>query len=274
MKIENLFIKRIKELPAEATTLGHKLALKGGYIHQTGAGLYTYSSIGFRVLQNIKQIICEELNKIGCLEINMPVISPLSLWRETGRENIDILLKFKNRAGTDSVINPTHEEIVTDYARGIINSYKQLPISPNSLCLYQIQTKYRDELRVRAGLIRCREFMMKDAYSFHVSMEDLDNYCDIMKDTYLKIYERIGLRNVVVAEAPGGDMGGNVSHEFQMLNDSGEDTIYTCKSCGVSYNKEILETQTSHSCPKCGGDLKSDRGIEIGNIFNINKISK
>lgn len=270
MQIENLFIKRTKELPSDATTSGHKLALKGGYIHQTGAGLYTYSSVGFRVFQNIENIIRAELNKIGCQEISMPVIAPLSLWKETGRENIDVLLKFKTRAGIDAVVNPTHEEIVTDYVRSILQSYKQLPLSPNSLCLYQIQTKYRDELRARAGLIRTREFMMKDAYSFHTSVDDLNSFYDIMLNTYVSIYKRLGLNNVVVAEAPGGDMGGALSHEFQMINETGEDTIYTCDSCDTSFNKEILEeTHNEESCPHCHGKLSSHRGIEVGNIFKL-----
>ena len=269
MRIENLFIKRTKELPADATTNGHKLALRGGYIHQTGAGLYTYSSLGFKVLQNIEKIIRKELDAIGCQEINMPVVSPLSLWKETGRENIDILLKFKTRAGIDAVINPTHEEIVTDYVRSILQSYKQLPDAPQSLCLYQIQTKYRDELRARAGLIRCREFMMKDAYSFHKNEDDLNKFYEIVKDCYVKIYKELGLENVVVAEAPGGDMGGALSHEFQMINDSGEDTIYTCEKCGVSFNKEVLEGKSETVCPHCGGKLSSKRGIEVGNIFKL-----
>ena len=275
MRIENLFIKRTKELPADATTNGHKLALKGGYVHQTGAGLYTYSAIGFKVLQNIEKIIRQELNVIGCQEINMPVVSPLSLWKETGRENIDILLKFKTRAGIESVVNPTHEEIVTDYVRSILQSYKQLPLSPNSLCLYQIQTKYRDELRARAGLIRCREFMMKDAYSFHINEEDLNKFYEIVKNCYMQIYNKLGLKDVIIAEAPGGDMGGALSHEYQMISDSGEDTIYTCEKCNVSFNKEILEGKSETNCPYCGGKLYSRRGIEVGNIFKLgNKYTK
>ena len=218
MRLENLFIKRTKELPADATTSGHKLSLKGGYVHQTGAGLYTYSPLGFKVLQNIETIIRKELDAIGCQEMNMPVVSPLSLWKETGRENIDVLLKFKTRAGIEAVVNPTHEEIVTDYVRSILQSYKQLPLAPTSLCLYQIQTKYRDELRARAGLIRCREFMMKDAYSFHISWEDLDNFYNIVLTTYHKIYDKLGMKNVIDILAPTGDMGGKISHEFQMVS--------------------------------------------------------
>ena len=272
MQIENLFIKRTKELPADATTSGHKLALKGGYIHQTGAGIYTYSHLGFKVLQNIEKIVREELDSVGCQEINMPVVSPLSLWKETGRENIDVLLKFKTRAGMEAVINPTHEEIVSDYVRSILQSYKQLPLSPNSLCLYQIQTKYRDELRARAGLIRCREFMMKDAYSFHRSWDDLNSFYDILLKAYHKIYNRLGLKNVIHILAPTGDMGGKISHEFQMVSDIGEDTIYTCSGCDYRANKEVLTDKDADDilvCPKCGAKLNKLRGVEVGNIFQL-----
>ncbi len=272
MQIESLFIKRMKELPSDATTLGHKLALKGGYIHQTGAGIYTYSPLGFKVLQNIENIIREELDHVGCQEMNMPVVSPLSLWKETGRENIDVLLKFKTRAGIDAVINPTHEEIITDYVRSILQSYKQLPLSPNSLCLYQIQTKYRDELRARAGLIRCREFMMKDAYSFHTTWEDLNEFYNILLNSYHKIYKKLGLKNVVDILAPTGDMGGKISHEFQMINETGEDTIYICESCDYRANKEVLTDKEADDiliCPKCGKTLNKLRGIEVGNIFQL-----
>ncbi|MBR1544758.1 MAG: proline--tRNA ligase [Alphaproteobacteria bacterium] len=272
MQIENLFIKRTKELPSDATTSGHKLALKGGYIHQTGAGLYTYSPLGFKVLQNIEKIVREELDAVGCQEMNMPVVSPLSLWKETGRENIDVLLKFKTRAGIDAVVNPTHEEIVTDYVRSILQSYKQLPQSPNSLCLYQIQTKYRDELRARAGLIRCREFMMKDAYSFHSSWDDLNSFYDILLKVYHKIYNRLGMKNVIDILAPTGDMGGKISHEFQMVSDIGEDTIYTCSGCDYRANKEVLTDKDAEDilvCPKCGAKLNKLRGVEVGNIFQL-----
>lgn len=272
MKIENLFIKRMKELPADAITTGHKLALKGGYIHQTGAGLYTYSPIGFKLRMNIEQIVREELNAINYLEMMMPVVSPISLWRETERENIDVLLKFKTRAGVEAVMNPTHEEVIVDYVRSILQSYKQLPLSPNSLCLYHIQTKYRDELRVRAGLLRCREFTMKDAYSFHTSYEDLEAFYNITLDTYHKIYKRIGLKNVIAILAPGGDMSEKLSHEFQMISDIGEDTIYTCSDCDYKSNKEVLTDKEAEDilvCPECGGKLNSIRGVEVGNIFQL-----
>ncbi len=272
MKIENLFIKRTKELPSEATTKGHKLSLKGGYIHQTGAGIYTYSPLGFKLLMNVERIIREEMNAIGSQEMNMPVVSPLSLWKETDRENIDVLLKFKTRAGVEAVINPTHEEVITDYARGILQSYKQLPLFPTSLCLYQIQTKYRDELRARAGLMRCREFMMKDAYSFHQNWADLESYYNVVLEAYVKIYNKLGLKEVISVLAPSGDMGGKISHEFQMLSETGEDTLYICKECSYRANKEVLTDKEADDiliCPECGKSLKAIRGVEVGNIFQL-----
>ena len=268
MKIENLFIKRTKELPSDATTPGHKLALKGGYIHQTGAGLYTYSSLGLRLLLNIEKIIREELNKLNCQEILMPMVSPASLWKESERyESVDVLLKFKTRAGMDAVLNPTHEEIISDYVRSGLQSYKQLPF-----CLYQIQTKYRDELRARAGLIRTREFMMKDAYSFHTSWDSLNEFYDKMLNAYKNIYEKIGLSKVIDILAPTGDMGGKISHEFQMISDIGEDTIYVCESCDYRANKEVLTDKDAEDillCPKCGKKLNKLRGVEVGNIFQL-----
>lgn len=272
MYIEKLFLKRTKELPSDATTSWHKLALKWGYIHQTGAWLYTYSLLGNKVLQNIEKIVREELDKVWCQEINMPVVSPLSLWKETDRDNIDVLLKFTTRAGIDAVINPTHEEIVTDYVRSILQSYKQLPLAPHSLCLYQIQTKYRDELRARAWLIRCREFMMKDAYSFHTSREDLNEFYGILLEVYHKIYDRLGMKNVIDILAPTGDMGGKISHEFQMISEIWEDTLYTCSQCDYRANKEVLTEKDADDillCPQCGAKLNKLRGVEVGNIFQL-----
>ena len=268
MRIEHLFIKRTKELPSDAITSGHKLALKGGYVHQTGAGLYTYSSLGLALLLNIENVIREELSKLNCQEILMPMVSPATLWKETGRlDTVDILLKFKTRAGSDAVLNPTHEEIISDYVRSTLQSYKQLPF-----CLYQIQTKYRDELRARAGLIRTREFMMKDAYSYHTNWESLNEFYDKMLEAYKVIYKRLGLNNVVDILAPTGDMGGKISHEFQMITDIGEDTIYICEGCDYRANKEVLTDKDADDiliCPKCGKKLQKLRGVEVGNIFQL-----
>ncbi len=174
MKIENLCVKRLFADTASAMTRGHKMAVRGGYIHQTFQGGYAMSPLGYRVLHKIENIIREEMNNVDGQEILLPVVSGAVLWRESGRyDTVDVLAKFKGRGGADYVLNPTHEEVVVDFVKSVLTSYRQLPF-----CVYQIQTKFRDELRVRAGLIRTREFIMKDAYSFHETQQDLESYYD------------------------------------------------------------------------------------------------
>ncbi|MDR3126356.1 MAG: hypothetical protein LBT92_01865 [Rickettsiales bacterium] len=259
----------MRDLPADAQTSGHRLALKGGYIRQTAAGVYTYSIVAWRAMRNIEDIVRDELDRMGCQEILMPVLSPLSLWEETGRDKIDVLLKFKTHVGTDMAFNLSHEEVAVDYVRTSIQSYRQLPFT-----LYQFQTKYRDELRPRAGLLRAREFLMKDAYSFHADNESLDKvYAEILA-AYHRIYKRIGLKGVVDVEALGGDMADQNSHEFQWLSPVGEDTVYMCDSCSFRSNKEILtggdkEAADVVECPRCGAALRKARAVEVGNIFRL-----
>jgi len=265
MKIENLCVNRLYGDVAGATTRGHKIAVKGGYIYQTFQGGYTLTPLGWSVVRKIENIIREEMNAIDGQEMLMPVVCGADLWRETGRyDSMDNIAKFKSRSGADYVICPTHEEVVTDYARSVIKSYRQMPFM-----VYQIQTKFRDELRVRAGLIRTREFIMKDGYSFHETQEDLEKYYKRCFDAYYKIYKRCGLKNVTDVMSATGDMGGKVAHEFQLINEMGEDTLYIC-DCGFRANKE-LEESDSTTCPKCGKTLNKVRGIEIGNIFQLGK---
>ena len=266
MRLDKIFTKRLHAIPSDADTNGHQIALRGGYIHQTGAGVYTFTSLGLKVLRNIENLIRSEMDKLGCQEILMPITSPASLWKESNRyDSVDILLKFKNRAENDFVLNPTHEEIVTDYVRSCLQSYKQLPFS-----LYQIQTKYRDELRVRAGLIRCREFIMKDAYSFHKDWNDLNDFYNKMLEKYYKIYELLELSDIISVLAPTGDMGGKISHEFQMVSPIGEDTLYICNSCDYKTNKDMFKNDNDEQkCPNCNNTLEKIRGIEVGNIFQL-----
>lgn len=266
MHLSNILTKRLYSLPSDADTNGHQIALKGGYIYQTGAGVYTFTPLGLKVLRNIENVVRIEMDKLGCQEVLMPITSPATLWRESNRyDSVDVLLKFKNRAGNDFVLNPTHEEVITDYVRFCLQSYKQLPFS-----LYQIQTKYRDELRVRAGLIRCREFIMKDAYSFHRDWNNLDKFYNEMLLAYEKIYKLIGLDNIVSVLAPTGDMGGKISHEFQMISSIGEDTLYICNSCNYKSNKEMfIDLSEEQKCSNCGKILEKKRGVEVGNIFQL-----
>jgi prolyl-tRNA synthetase len=268
MRLENLFLARQRDLPDDAQTSGHRLALKGGWIHRTAAGIYTYSSIAWKAIRNIEDIVRAELDAEGCQEILMPVLSPISLWEETGRDKIDVLLRFKTHVGTEMTFNLSHEEVAVDYARANIQSYRQLPFA-----LYQFQTKYRDELRPRAGLLRCREFLMKDAYSFHADKQSLDEVYFRILAAYGRIYEKVGLAGVIDVEALGGDMSDENSHEFQWLSAAGEDTVYICDSCAFRSNKEILsggkDADDALACPKCGATLRKARGVEVGNIFRL-----
>ena len=265
MKIENLCVRRLIGDVAGATTRGHKIAIKGGYIYQTFQGGYTLTPLGWSVVHKIENIIRDEMNAIDGQEILMPVVCTADLWRETGRyDAMSVIAKFKGASGADYLICPTHEEVVTDYARSVLTSYRQLPFM-----LYQIQTKFRDELRVRAGLIRTREFIMKDAYSFHETQEDLEQYYQRCFDAYYRIFRRCGLKNFTDVLSSTGDMGGKVAHEFQLINEMGEDTLYIC-DCGFRANKELEDTDST-KCPKCGKELQKVRGIEIGNIFQLGK---
>ena len=265
MRIENLCVNRLYGDVAGATTRGHKLAIKGGYVYQTFQGGYTLTPLGWSVVRKIENIIREEMNAIDGQELLLPVVCGADLWKETGRyDSMDNIAKFKSRTGADYVICPTHEEVITDYARSVLTSYRQLPFM-----LYQIQTKFRDELRVRAGLIRTREFIMKDAYSFHETQEDLEKYYNRCYDAYHKIFKRCGLKNFTAVLASSGDMGGKFTHEFQLINEMGEDTLYIC-DCGFRANKEVVDEESA-ICPKCGKTLNKVRGIEIGQVFQLGK---
>ncbi len=268
MLISNLCVKRKFGTVADATTKGHKLCVKGGYIHQTFQGGYTLSPLGYKVCRNIERVIREEMDAIGGQEILMPVVSGADIWKESGRyDKVDVLAKFKGRSGAEYVLNPTHEEVVVDFVKSVLDSYKQMPFM-----VYQIQTKFRDELRSRAGLVRTREFRMKDAYSFHTTQEDLEQYYNQCLQAYYRIFKRIGMKNVVDVKSDNGDMGGSISHEFMLLHPIGEDTVYVCP-CGFRANKETMGE--SKICPVCGKPLEDHRGIEIGNIFQLgDKYSK
>lgn len=264
MKIENLCVRRLIGDVSGATTRGHKIAIKGGYIHQTFQGGYTLSPLGWRVVKNIENIIREEMNAIDGQEILMPVVCGADLWRQSGRyDTIDSLVKFTGRNGTDYVISPTHEEIVVDFVSSVLETYRQMPFM-----VYQIQGKFRDELRARAGLVRTREFIMKDAYSFHETWADLEKYYQRCWTAYNKLFRRCGLKNFVTVESSTGDMGGKIAHEFQLITDMGEDTIFICDECGYKCNKELVDNETA-ICPKCGAKMRVVRGIEIGNIFQL-----
>lgn len=234
MRLSELFCTTWREDPAEAQTVSHKLLLKSGMIRPLGTGIYTYLPLALRSLRKIMTIIREEMDRIGGQEILMPVMNPAELWMETGRYDSigSELIRFTDRAKRPMVLAMTHEEVVTDLARREIRSHRQLPFMT-----YQIQTKIRDEPRSRGGLLRVREFHMKDAYSFHASYEDLDRYYPRVYEAYMRIFERCGLKPLAV-EADTGMMGGSGSHEFMCLVESGEDTVVWCDKCGYAANAE------------------------------------
>ncbi|MBQ7696887.1 MAG: proline--tRNA ligase [Lentisphaeria bacterium] len=236
MKMSQMVGRRLKEVPKDAKTASHQFLIRGGFIRPVSTGIYSLLPAGKRVVDRIEAIIREEMNRIGGQEILMPVVLPAELWKESGRfDTVGAeLLRFRDRNDKDMLLAMTHEECVTALVRSEINSYKQLPVM-----LYQIQTKYRDEARPRAGLIRTREFTMKDAYSFHTSQADLEQYYKQAHDAYERIFRRIGLGNVLSIESNSGMMGGKVSHEFMAICDCGEDTIFASPDNSYRANREI-----------------------------------
>jgi prolyl-tRNA synthetase len=237
MKASQFFISTLKEAPADAEIVSHKLMMRAGLIKKLGAGLYNYMPMGLRTIRKVEAIIREELNKAGAIELVMPVVQPAELWQETGRfEKMgDELLRFKDRHERDFVMQPTAEEVVTDIARQELRSYRQLPKN-----FYQIQTKFRDERRPRFGVMRGREFTMKDAYSFDRDVEGAGKTYDAMYAAYTRIFERLGLRFRAVA-ADTGAIGGDRSHEFQVIADTGEDAIVYCPTSDYAANIELAE---------------------------------
>lgn len=262
MKYSKLFPKTLKQVPSGAESVNHQLLVRAGFVHQEMAGIYTLLPLGWKVLDKISDIVREEMNAIGGQEMLMPVLHPGENWKKTGRfKSFDVLFKLKGMGDKDLVLGPTHEEIIYPLLAEYVKSYKDLP-----LYLYQIQTKFRDEPRAKAGLLRTREFLMKDLYAFHTSDEERNEYYKKAREAYLKIFEKLGIP-ALVTKASGGTFS-DISEEFQVLTPSGEDIIFVCQKCGAAINKEITENR---KCPECGGNLKEERAIEVGNIFPLKR---
>ncbi|WP_269532753.1 proline--tRNA ligase [Chitinimonas sp. BJYL2] len=237
MRTSQFFLSTLKEAPNEAELPSHKLMLRAGLIKKLGSGLYTWMPLGLRVLRKVEAVVRDEMNKAGALELLMPAIQPAELWQESGRWAVfgPQMLKMKDRHDRDFCFGPTHEEVITDIARSEIKSYKQLPLN-----FYQVQTKFRDEIRPRFGVMRAREFMMKDAYSFHTSLESLQDTYGVMYKAYSNVFTRLGLTFRAVA-ADTGAIGGDGSHEFHVLADSGEDALAYCPTSDFAANVELAE---------------------------------
>ena len=262
-------ITTTKNAPKDAEIISHKLMIRSGMIKKLASGLYTWMPLGLKVLKKIENIIREEMNRADALEILMPAVQPSELWKESGRWDKygPELLRITDRHEREFCFGPTHEEIITDIARKDINSYKQLPI-----IYYQIQTKFRDEIRPRFGVMRAREFLMKDAYSFHENEECLNKTYKIMFEAYKNCFNKIGFEYKVV-NADNGQIGGSESHEFHVIADNGEDELIFSDSSDYAINAELFTRppKEGDACPDGSGKVKIKRGIEVGHIFKLGK---
>ncbi len=267
MKYSQLFGKTTKTLPKEEVAVNARLLLQGGFVDKLMAGSYTLLPLGRLVERKIEQMVREEINRTGAQEVLMPLLHPKEIWNETGRWETakEVMYQFE-KYEREYALSFTHEEIVLDLIRKHTSSYKDYPIK-----FYHFSTKFRDEPRAKSGVLRGREFIMKDLYSAHTTEEDLNTYYWQVADAYKRIFERVHLK-VKIVEASGGVFTDNYTHEFQMLTDVGEDTIYYCEKCDFAQNKEIANVKTVDKCPKCGGTILESKSIEVGNIFRFGQV--
>src|SRR5512147_580707 len=259
MRATRYYLATLKEAPAEAELVSHALMLRAGLIRRLGSGLYTWMPLGLRVLHKVERVVREEMDRSGAVELYMPAVQPAELWQESGRWDKfgPQMLKIKDRHERDFCFGPTHEEVITDIARREIKSYRQLPIN-----FYQIQTKFRDEVRPRFGVMRAREFVMKDAYSFHADYASLEQTYRVMHETYSRIFTRLGLQFRAVA-ADTGAIGGSGSHEFHVLADSGEDALAFCPTSDYAANVELAEA-VAPSTPRAPATQEMQKVITPG----------
>lgn len=264
MLYSKLFSKTLRQPPKEADTVNHKFLTQAGFVDQLMAGVYSYLPLGLRVLRHIEQVVREEMDNIGGQEVLMPILHPSDIWKTTGGwDKIDVLFKIKSRTEKDYALGQSEEEVVTPLVMSRVNTYKDLP-----LAVYQIHWKYRDELRAKSGILRGREFLMKDMYSFHETQDDFLEFYEIAKEAYKKVYSRLGL-TAKVTEASGGSFTEKISYEFMVLTDAGEDDILYCSECDYCINTEIAETKVGDPCPKCGSKLDTAKASEVGNVFDL-----
>lgn len=265
MRQSHLLTKTRKLAPKDEVAKNAELLIRAGFIHKEMAGVYSYLPLGLRVLANIENIIRQEMNTIGGQEIRMATLHPSENWKKTGGwDGVDVLFKIQSRTEKEYALGQSEEEIVTPIAQEYSMSYKDLPVM-----IYQIGQKYRDELRAKSGIMRGREFGMKDMYSFHVDQADFDRFYEIVKKAYFKVYERCGL-TAKVTEASGGNFSEKLSYEFMVLTDAGEDDIVYCDECTHCTNIEVSKHAEGADCPKCGkGTLKAARAAEVGNVFDL-----
>lgn len=264
MRYSKLFSKTTKTAPADAESINAKYLLQGGFVDQEMAGVYTWLPLGLKVLRKVEQIVREEMDALGAQEIFMPSLQPKEYWEATNRWNgVDVLFKLNSQTGKEYALGCTHEEVVTPLAQKYVHSYKELPFAT-----YQINTKFRDELRAKSGVLRGREFRMKDMYSFHATQASLTDFYNQTLEAYVRAYKRCGL-DVKVVQASGGVFTENISHEFQALTEAGEDVLIACTECSFGQNSEVATLKVGDICPKCNGVLAQMKGVEVGNIFDL-----
>ena len=266
MRLSKSFIRTLKEAPKDADTINHQLLVRAGFVRQLMAGVYTYLPLGLKVLNKISQIVREEMDSIGGQEVLMPVMHPASIWKQTGGwDKIDVLFKVQSRTKKEYALAQSNEETVTPLAKEFIHSHKDLPLG-----IYHINWKFRDELRSKSGILRGREFLMKDLYSFHIDQDDFEKYYKVAKEAYLKVFKRLGL-TAKVTEASGVGFSEKVSYEFEVLTDAGEANILYCGHCDYCVNTDDIDKyKAGDKCPSCKkDDLKPAKASEVGNVFDL-----
>ncbi|KKR62926.1 hypothetical protein A2643_01410 [Candidatus Nomurabacteria bacterium RIFCSPHIGHO2_01_FULL_39_220] len=269
MRQSQLFTKTRKEASSEEVSRNAELLIRGGFIHKELAGVYSYLPLGLRVLKKIENIIREEMNKVGGQEVLMSSMQPKENWEKTGRwETMTDLYKVSDISGREVALGPTHEEIVVPILKNYVSSYKNFPKN-SSLAIYQIQNKFRMELRAKSGILRGREFMMKDMYSFHTSAEDFEKFYEKMKEIYKTIFDRVGIGHLTYLTFASGGTFSKYSHEFQTITSLGEDTIYIDEASGTALNKEVLNDEVLIQFHLIKEKLVEHKSIEVGNIFDL-----
>ena len=264
MRLSKLFPQPSKNAPKDVDSINGRLLIQGGFVDMEMAGVYSWLALGLRVLRKVEQIVREEMDALGAQEIFMPSLQPKEYWTATKRwDSVDILFKLKSQTDKEYALGCSHEEVVTPLAHKFVQSYKELP-----LAVYQINTKFRDELRAKSGILRGREFRMKDMYSFHTTQADLVAFYQRTLEAYVKVFARCGLQ-VKVVQASGGIFTDNPSHEFQALTSAGEDVLIACEKCSFGQNAEVDTLKEGEKCPVCQGQMIKTKGIEVGNIFDL-----
>lgn len=265
MKQSQLFTKTTKQVSAEETSINAQFLIRAGYVDKLAAGVYTFLPLGLRVLRKIENVVRSAMNNIGAQELLMAALTPKESWLTTNRwDNFDALYRLEGHDGKEYALGATHEEIVTPLVQKYARSYRDFPVS-----VYQIQTKFRNEKRAKAGLLRGREFLMKDQYSFHRNQEDLDTYYEMMLKVYTQVYADLGIGEITYQTVALGGSFSKYSHEFQTICENGEDIIYICNKCSTAYNREVIELD-GELCGNCGAkEYTQKKAIEVGNIFKL-----